>query len=94
MTARIKAYFVIASVEPDEETSGFYVKVLIKWEGKTGRPHRWGYFTNDGDALQAYKEALEWMQGKRKRVGGTLDGFGWNQDKYELVQHDWRKPKP
>jgi len=40
--------------------------------------------------LQAYKEAVEWIGGKRKRH----DGWKWNQKKYELVQHDWRKPKP
>jgi hypothetical protein len=91
MKAKSKAYFVIASVEPRElPYSGFYVKVLIKWEGKTGRPHRWGYATTDGDALQAYKEAVEWVMGKRSRP----DGMKWNQKKYELVQHDWRKPKP
>jgi len=91
MKARSKAYFVIASVEPRESPySGFYVKVLIKWEGKTGRPHRWGYATTDGDALQAYKEAVEWVMGKRSRP----DGIKWNQKKYELVQYDWRKPKP
>jgi hypothetical protein len=91
MKARIKAYFVIASVEPRESpNSGFYAKVLIKWEGKTGRPHRWGYTTFEGDALQAYKETVEWIGGKRKRH----DGMKWNQKKYELVQHDWRKTKP
>jgi hypothetical protein len=91
MKAKSKAYFVIASVDPRAlPYSGFYVKVLIKWEGKTGRPHRWGYATTDGDALQAYKEAVEWVMGKRSRP----DGMKWNQKKYELVQHDWRKTKP
>jgi len=91
MKARSKAYFVIASVEPRElPYSGLYVKVLIKWEGKTGRPHRWGYSITDGDALQAYKEAVEWVMGKRSRP----DGMKWDQKKYELVQHDWRKTKP
>ncbi len=91
MKSKSRGYFVIDSVEPrGSPYSGFYVKVFIKWEGKTGRPHTWGYNTTEGDELQAYKEAVEWCLGKRMRI----DGFKWNPKTHKLVQHEWRKTKP
>lgn len=77
-------YFFIDSVVPNNE-GGFYVKVFIKWHRNKGKAHRWGYSTSEGDELQAYKEAVEWCLGKRKRGNFCFKD-------YKLEQHNWRKP--
>jgi hypothetical protein len=83
-----EGYFRIGKIVPSKD-GGFHVEVLIKWHRHKTKPHTWGYNTTDGDELQAYREAVEWCLGKRRRPREGGDGVKF--DEGQLVQHDWRK---
>jgi len=82
-----EGYFLIRKIVPKDD--GFWVDVRIKWHRNKTKAQAWGFATIGGDELQAYKEAVEWCLGKRRRTG-TLD---IKFDEGQLVQYDWRKPK-
>ena len=87
-----EGYFRIGKIVPTEY-GGFHVEVLIKWHKNKTKPQTWGYNTMGGDELQAYKEAVDWCLGKRRRDRkGGVSGIKFEEG--QLVQHDWRKPKP
>ena len=83
-----EGYFLIRKIVSNEK-GGFWVDVRIKWHRHKTKAHAWGYFTTEGDELQAYKEAVEWCLGKRTRT--REGGGGIKFDEGQLVQHDWRK---
>lgn len=79
-----EGYFRIGKIVP-HRSGGLWVEIKIKWHRNKTKAQAWGYVCMKGDELQAYKEAVEWCLGKRKR--GEMQF-----DEGQLVQHDWRKP--